>query len=109
MNLDFKQGSINFDEFKKCGEIYRSPKISDKQYTFLSCTYCKNISWQLDTFLEHLDNVHQMVDDIYTNFYKDEDFVEENTTSINSVNKTKVEENLQEQTSAKNSENVMIC
>ncbi|XP_065365594.1 zinc finger protein 782-like [Calliphora vicina] len=92
MDLKSIQGSISFDKFQKCGEVYRSPIISEKQYRFLSCIYCKDISWELDTFLQHLDNAHHPIDDICSNLYKEEDPIEENVASNGNVTESKMKQ-----------------
>ncbi|KAI8115471.1 Histone-lysine N-methyltransferase PRDM9 [Lucilia cuprina] len=89
MDLKSKQGPISLDKYKKCGEVYRSPVISDKKYMFLSCIYCKDIFWELEGFLQHLDNVHHTIDDNSLNLYKEEELNEDN--SLNNENITPVE------------------
>lgn len=58
MNQKTVDTSVCLEEYKKCGYLYRSPKIKDKHYVILSCLYCSETSLKLDEFLQHLDYVH---------------------------------------------------
>lgn len=52
------EAAVCLEEYKKCGYLYRSPTIKDKQSIILSCLYCSETSLKLDDFLLHLDYVH---------------------------------------------------
>lgn len=83
--------ALPMEKFNKCGELYRSPPLNEKQYMFLSCVYCKSISWDLDNFLNHLDNTHHILDSICLNLHKEEVANEKLLKNAENVMETKIE------------------
>lgn len=108
MDLTSKTTNLPLNKFKKCGELYRSPVINNKQYMYLSCIFCNDICWEVDSFLQHLDNTHQPKDNNFINMHKEEIAKDQRIISNEFSNDLKMNHSLSKPSSPVNSENVML-
>lgn len=78
-----------YSNYKKCGEILKSPIIGEKQYALL-CLQCHEICLQFQTFMIHIEQEHENVyiQDIKTKKERDYDDSDDDDIALSEFVKT---------------------